>query len=196
MALVTSIAGAYTGVYVPRGRSFALNEFAPLGITRDGFLLSWTVHQHLVNKTTSFGRSIIEMIYLGADWRMAFVAVEYSIASTAFLDGSVRRAVPELLWMWNEDGQVQTPALVAEMSTAGNRAWDTAGTIILTSATGTSARTVAAPNTFTAERAITAPNSQLRQHYTSKERESPIDLQLLPYQDNTTSSGNVWFTTT
>ena len=63
MALITTIAGPYVGTA----------DGSALGITRSGYSLSWTVHAHVVNDTTSWGRSMIEGVFMGADWSLAAV---------------------------------------------------------------------------------------------------------------------------
>ena len=74
MALISPTAGPYLGDYFPPGISPGI----VLGIMRYGYVLEWQIYGHEVNRTTSWARTTIEGIHLGADWRLTSQAMEYS----------------------------------------------------------------------------------------------------------------------
>lgn len=183
MALINVVAGAYTGVFTAP----YVNDFTQIGLlTERGYELAWTIHGRPINDTTSYANSLIDGIYLGADWNLIFVARE-------FLFGGALDA----FWPFGTIGDVRMDAaLPIKMGYAGQRWRDRAGTIILTAVTGTPAD--GNPATLTAEQAIVAPGSY-RFAMTSKIRELPINLMLLPVEGGSelvTDREQFWFETT
>lgn len=179
MPLITVIAGRYAGTYQPaaaNGASGAGGLAANLGIlSDDGFELSWSTHAQEVRDTDAYGRTLLQTVYQGADWRLRCRCKEYA-------SGNMNAA-----WPWGITGGLLTPkhGVTARLGS------DVAGAVVLTSTTGTPA--AASPATLTASTAILTPATMHGLSFTSRVREVPIEWSLLPY----TATGNeVWFTVT
>lgn len=188
MALITAIAGPYTAVHSIKGGV----PFALVGVAREGFHLSWSTHEHEIRKTTSFASSLIESIYLGADWGIQMHLREY--ARQGFLD---------IVWPWgarNDSALAPSmgPTFPVKMGRAGRRATDNAGILLLTSTLATPA--VASPATLTANFAILRQGGGSSLNFDSTLRESPVTMNLLPYDytngDFDGGMMHIWFLTT
>ena len=153
---------------------------------RNGWSLRWEVKEHLVNDTISWGRELIEIIYLGADWRLLAQSLEYAIG---FLT--------EMVWPWNGDGAYQStnyPLVTTTFNVfstgIGQRATNSAsGALVLTAVTGTTAATFG-PATLTAKQAVQSGGLF---GMDSRNRENIVNLRLLP--DHDPGIGTTWFIT-
>lgn len=178
MALITTIAGAYTATYNPSsGGSGGAGAVAQGICTDEGFNLGWTVHKQRVNRTDQYAQSLLDSIYQGADWDLMYVCREYAVGNinAAWPYGKVSALLP----------------LSVKMGVIARRDSDVEGSVVLTSTTGTPA--VAAPATLTAAHVAAADGKSSRLQFTSRTREVPVHLVVYPY---TSSSDVVWFVTT
>lgn len=179
MALIIPTSGPYTSLYTPHFRSPNPGTRASLGLMRSGWELHWDVHTYPVNDTTSWGKTLIELIYLGADWRLKAQALEYSVG-----------ALTEAAWAWNGGQEDVGELFNVVASNIGQRATNaSSGGLILTAVAGPPAQS--SPGTLTADNVVTVGGSF---GMDSRLREIPIDFRLLP---TTTTPDFVtqWFTT-
>jgi hypothetical protein len=156
MPLILPIAGRYDGVY----------DELDLGILNDdGFELSMQAKAQEINDTDAYGMTLIEAIYRGQDWRIRFRAME------AAKDGLMTA-----LLVFGATGAGMTPKL----GVIGRRFTDMARALQLNATVGTPAE--GNPSTFDADQTIMSPANNTAMLLTSKVREVPIELVLLPFQ--------------
>lgn len=186
MALITAIAGAYTATYQPpaaSGASGAGGAAAAQGITGDdGFRLVWSIHKQRIGNdgTDQYGLSHLEGIYRGADWSILYRCREYSVNNM------------NAAWPY---GKVGVVALQPIMGTIARLDSAVGGQLVMTNVTGTPA--AGNPATITVPKCIQADGTNYGLEFTSKLREVPIHLQIIP--DVLTISASpydAWFVTT
>lgn len=137
---------------------------------RSGYRLSWSIHDRRFKDSVSFGQSLIEKIYLGADWSMMFIAREYSMQQAR-----------EAAWPWGTVANVgMSRRFPARMGKVGRRGSSVAGQLYLSAVAGTTAQTQGAPATLCAKHALFAGASSLT--FDALNRELMIRLDLLPYE--------------
>jgi hypothetical protein len=176
--LVVPVSGPYTGTW----------NALPLGVlSDDGYELVATCQGQEVNETDAYGLTLVEGIYRGHNWRMRTRGLEWN-----------RTGQLALLQMFNP---AATPGALGEslnpiLSTVGQRWTFFCQSLILTSVLG--AYPPSTPTTLTASNAGLAPNAQSGpMQFTSKVRELPLEMVLIPYQTSPgTGAINVPFTTT
>lgn len=157
MALDVFVAGPYNGTY---------NAVA-LGITADGFKLDLTLKQENIDESDLYGGSLLDYVYRGGDATMEY-------RSKAYKPGSVAP-----MWPWGPLGQITSTA-----APVGRLASDVASPFVLTAVANTPAAVIGnACATFTASKAILAPGYNPSLLFTSKLREVPVRLALLPYSN-------------
>ena len=166
--LVLPISGPYVGTWAA----------LPLGILNDdGFELACTIQGQEVNETDTYGLTLTEAIYRGQNWRCRMRGLEWN-----------RTGLLSILQMFGQTGAVGT--FTPMLLNIGNRWTSFCFPLVLTSVLGNPPAT---PASITAVNAGFAPNSQSAFDLTSKVREMPLELTLIPY----TSSGfNIPFSTT
>lgn len=153
---------------------------------RSGWTLRWEVREHRVDDTISWGRALIETIFLGADWRLMAQSLEYSASG-----------LTEMIWPWNDLTDDVVPEPVTTLFTvnasgiserATNRA---SGNLMLSAVAGTPA--ALSPATLSAAQAVSG-NGMFGMD--SRNRESPVEMRLLPYTFSSNSSYITrWFET-
>lgn len=169
MALITTVAGAYTGYY---STHYGHGPYY-LGVMADrGYELSWSMHAHVINDTTAWGKTLIDGVHLGADWRIRFVGKEWS-----------RTGLRTAAWPWGSEGDGYTvdDDFDVIMGQIGDRFSTRAGSMSLSAASLTPAVDYIA--TMNIPRVIPTPGSGISFMMTSKERFMAVDLTILPYQD-------------
>ena len=182
MALITAIAGPYTGVYTPgAGASGSgLGALAQGILADDGYRLVWTIHKQRIGNdgTDQFGNSLLESVYRGMDFTIVYRCREYAV-------NNVVVSLP-----YGVGAQTLSPRHGQAGRTDGGNSID--GSLVLTAASGTPAATN--PATLTAPHVVIADNTNMDLTFTSKLRELPIALVLYPYS----AGGGVvnWFSTT
>lgn len=185
MALITAVAGAYTGIYTSNALASGAGAATAVGILADeGYRLSWTTHMQQIGNdgTDQYGQTLLESIYRGADWDLIFRCREYGT-------GPMNMAWPFVRFT---GGGALSPLLVGVGRTVTGYH---AGGLVLTAVTGTTAATN--PATLTALSCCAAPGSISSLDLTSRLRELPQRFNLYPYSVTiSATSYNVWFTTT
>ncbi len=143
MSLGAFIAGPYNA-------SFG----SALGVTEDGFDMSFTPKGEEINQTDLFGMTLVEIIMLGGDWAVTATGLEYT-------------KMVGVLSSWATLG---TPGAVSRLASSA------ASALVMSAAGGT-----ATPASFSASRAILSPNNASSSwKLTSKLRRVPVRMTLLP----------------
>lgn len=153
----------------------------PLGTQHDdGYELSCTIQGQEVNLTDAYGMTLVEAIYRGQNWRCRMRGLEWT---TGLLS---------ILQMFGQSGAAGT--LTPILTSIGDRWTKFCKPLVLTAIL---ANPPTAPQSLTATSAGFAPNSQSLFNMTSKVRELPIEMVLLPYSTTIASvTVSVPFTTT
>jgi hypothetical protein len=127
--------------------------------------------------------TLVEAIWRGLNWRVRFRGLEWN--------------KPGILASMQAFGSSGAPSTTFTpiLDNIGERYSKYAQPLILTAILGNPPTT---PQTLTATNAIVAPNSNVDYIMTSKVREAPFEMVLLPYTTNVSSLSNVdlAFTTT
>ena len=153
--LVVPCSGPYVGLWAA----------LPLGtLSDDGYAVSCTLAGQEVNETDAFGMTLVEAIYRGQNWRCRLRGLEWKTGLLAIL---------QMFGMSGAAGTI-TPFL----ANIGDRWTKYCAPLVLTAILGNPPTT---PQSFTATNAGFAPNSQSEFMMTSKVRELPLELVLLPY---------------
>lgn len=173
-ALVLPISGPYTGTW---------NDFALGTQNDDGFVLLGNYTGQEVNLSDAFGMTLVEAIWRGLNWRLRFRGLEFNkpgILASAQAFGST--GAPSTTF---------TPTL----ANIGDRYSKFGRALTLTAILG---NPPTFPQTLSAATAIVAPNSNTEYIMTSKVREAPFEMVLLPFETIVGSLANVRvaFTTT
>jgi hypothetical protein len=157
-ALVVPVSGPMVGTW---GTSPA----APLGTQNDdGFELSCTIQGQEINASDAYGQTLVEAIHRGQNWRLLFRGLEWN--KTGLLN---------ILQQFGSTGAAGT--LTPQLLVIGDRWSKYCQTLLLTAILG---NPPTIPQTLTAPAAGFAPNSRTAFNVTSKLREMPLEMILLP----------------
>lgn len=150
----------------------------------DGYILSGVYQGQEVNASDAYGMTLVDAIYRGLNWRLRFRGLEFNKAGML-----------NAIQAFGSSGSVTT-TFTPTLANIGDRYTRFAQSLVLTAVLGAYPPTM--PATFTALSAIVAPQSNVEYLMTSKVREAPFEMVLLPYSAVITSSNNVStsFTTT
>lgn len=158
-ALVLPISGPYTATW---------NGFSLGTQNDDGYVLSGTFQGQEVNATDAYGMTLVEAIWRGLNWRLRFRGLEFN-----------RPGILNAIQAFGATGVAAT-SFTPRLDHIGNRYSAFAQTLILTAIITTNPPTM--PQTLTALSAIVAPQSNVEYLMTSKVREAPFEMVLLPYK--------------
>lgn len=167
------ISGPYVGTW---------NAFALGTQNDDGFVLNGTYQGQEINATDAYGMTLVEAIWRGLNWRMRFRGMEWN--------------KPGILASMQAFGSVENPdtTFTPELENIGDRYSKFSRALVLSAILGDPPTF---PQTLTALSAIVAPQSNVEYIMTSKAREAPFEMVLLPYEADVGSlTANVAFTTT
>ena len=154
----------------------------PLGTQGDdGFELRCTLAGQEIAESDAYGLTLTEGIYRGQNWRLIMRGLEWN-----------KTGLLSILQMFGQSGANTT--LTPVLSNIGDRWTKYCLPLVLTAILG---NPPTIPQTLTATNAGFAPNSQSSMLFTSKMREMPLELVLIPYQSMVGSvTTNTPFTTT
>lgn len=158
--LVIPVSGPYTGTWALGGLLGIMDD--------DGFVLTGTWHGEEINATDAYGMTLVEAIYRGLDWRVSFVALEFN-----------QLGIIEILNTFGVTDLARVGEFNPKLDYIGERYSTFARALVLNSILGAYPPTT--PQTFTAVNAVIAPETNVEMLMTSKMREVPIDMVLLPY---------------
>lgn len=173
--LIVPVSGPYTGTW----------NGSTLGTQNDdGFVLAGTYQGQEVNASDAYGQTLVEAIWRGLNWRLRFRGLEFNKAGML-----------NAIQAFGASGSTTT-TFTPTLANIGDRFSKFAQSLVLTSVLGAYPPTM--PATLTALSAIVAPQSNVEYLMTSKVREAPFEMVLLPYSSVVTSANNVStsFTTT
>lgn len=163
MALGTFAAGAYTGIYTPPGGSPV-----PLGITQEGYKISWRRYLEKLNRSDSYGRSTIETFDQGLD---VFVSTTFHERK----EGPMRIVSP-----WNY--VAATGATNVRLGVIGKQGSDQAGSLALAVIAGTPSATNG-PATMTIS-LLQLDEQSVDFVFDAQHQMIPFMGQVLPYYDS------------
>lgn len=172
-SLVVPVSGPYTALW---------NAFSLGTQNDDGYVLAGSFQGQEVNATDAYGMTLVEAIWRGLNWRLRFRGLEFNKAGIlAAIQAFGSTGAPSTTF---------TPTL----ANVGDRFSKYAQALVLTAVLGNPPTFV---QTLTASNAIVAPQSNVEYLMTSKVREAPFEMVLLPYQAVIGSlTVNLSFTTT
>lgn len=183
------------GLIVPVSGPFVATWSAfPFGtMNDDGYELSCQIPGQEVNQSDAYGMTLTEAIYRGQNWKCRFRGLEWNktglltlLQMFGYISGGVVNSTPPL---------AAATVLGPLLANIGDRWTKYCQSLVLTALLGNPPST---PQTLTALNAGFSPNSTTQFNLTSKVREMPIEMVLLPYSA-TPASGvtiNTPFTTT
>ncbi len=173
-ALVVPVSGPYTATW----------NAQTLGTQNDdGYVLQGTYQGQEVNASDQWGMTLVEAIWRGLNWRMRFRGLEFN-----------RAGVLASIQAFGSSG-APTTTITPTIAAIGDRFSKYAQALVLTSILSPYPPTM--PATLTASNAIVAPQSNVEYLMTSKVREAPMEMVLLPYQATVGSlTVDISFTTT
>ena len=170
--LIVPITGPYTATF---------NAFTMGTMSDDGYELSVNFKGQEINASDAFGMTLVEGIWRGQDWRCRIRGLEWDKRGLLFLLQS---------FGGGESGTALSPTL----ANIGERWTKFAYTLLLSAVLGSPPTK---PQTLTATNAALAPNSTTAFNLTSKMREMPIEMVLLPYASTVSAATtNIPFSTT
>ena len=173
-ALVLPVSGPYTATW---------NAFNLGTQNDDGYVLSGTYQGQEVNQSDAFGMTLVEAIWRGLNWKLRFRGLEFNR--------------PGILASMQAFGSTGTPSttFTPTLANIGDRYSKFAQALVLTAVLGSPPTFV---QTLTALGAIVSPQSNVEYLMTSKVREAPFEMVLLPYSATIGSlaNQNISFTTT
>lgn len=169
--LIVPVSGPYIGTW----------NALPLGtLSDDGYVITATFQGQEVNESDAYGQTLVEAIYRGANWRCRIRGLEFQ-----------RTGLLSLLQMFGQSGAAGT--LTPLLGPIGDRWTKYCQSMVLTAIL---ANPPTMPQTLTALQTGLAPNSSPEFMITSKMRELPMELVLIPYQAGGSAAIATPFTTT
>lgn len=174
-ALIVPVSGPYVGQW----------NGALLGTQNDdGYVLQGSYTGQEINQSDAYGMTLIEAIWRGLNWRVRFRGLEFN-----------RPGMLAAIQAFGSTGAAAT-TFTPILQNIGNRYSAFAQTLLLTAVLGGYPPSM--PATLTATNAIVAPNSNVEYLMTSKMREAPFEMVLLPYSLVISSNQNtaISFSTT
>ncbi len=173
-ALIVPVSGPYNAV---------LKNFDLGTQNDDGFVLTGTYQGQEISASDAYGMTLVEAIWRGLNWRMRLRGLEWN-----------KPGILALIQMFGSGGAPDT-TFTPTIEEIGQIWSKFAQSLILTAILG---NPPTYPQTLTAAGAVIAPQSNTEAMLTSKMREAPLELVLLPYETTlgTQQSQIVSFTTT
>lgn len=155
-AVILPVSGPFLGLW----------NSLPLGTQNDdGYVLSANFQGQEINATDAFGLTLVESIWRGMNWRIRLRGMEAN-----------KSGLSSLLQMFGQTGANTT--LTPQLTNIGDRWSNYCRTLLLTAILG---NPPTSPQTLTALSAGLAPGQTTEGMMTSKVREMPLELILLPY---------------
>lgn len=173
MPLATWVAGPYTSTF-----NYQAAGAVDLGVTTRGYQIGITHLTENIEETDTYGRTLVDQIYLGTNVTFDFECKEYKA-------GPLRA-----LTSWTATQLAATGASGLSLGTIGTLASNLDGVLILTAAASTPA--ASSPATLTVTHAKVHENFDIQWIFGPNHRKIPMRMRALPYS----SSGIKFFTTT
>lgn len=132
----------------------------------DGYVLMGTYQGQEINASDAYGMTLVEAVWRGLNWRLRFRGLEFNKAG-----------ILASLQAFGASGNSAT-TLTPVLQSIGDRFTKFAQALVLDTIL---ADPPSMPATLTATNAIVAPQSNVEYMFTSKMREAPFEMVLLPY---------------
>lgn len=155
--LIIPVSGPYAATY----DSFYLGTQ-----NDDGFVLSGTWQGQEINASDAYGMTLMEAIWRGLNWRIRFRGLEWN-----------RPGLLSVMQAFGSQG-AKNATFTPNLTNIGQRYSTFSEVLVLVAILGDPPCFI---QTFTALSAIIAPQSNTEAMLTSKAREAPLELVLLPY---------------
>jgi hypothetical protein len=155
--LVVPISGPYVGT---------MSALVIGTLNDDGYELAATIQGQEINETDAYGMTLVEAIYRGQNWRLRMRGLEWKAGLLAILHGFGAQAA------------LAAGLLGPTLEHIGDRWTKFCSSLVLTAILG---NPPTAPQSLTALSAAVAPQQQSVFNLTSKMRELPLEMVLLPY---------------
>jgi hypothetical protein len=156
-ALVVPVSGPYVGTF----------SALPIGTNHDdGYEMAATLQGQEIRETDAYGMTLVEAIYRGQNWRIRLRGLEWKSGLLAILQG------------FGAQQPLAQGLLGPYLANIGDR-WSKFSSTLLLTAILANPPTV--PLSLTALLASFAPNTTSAFLMTSKMRELPLEMVLLPY---------------
>ncbi len=171
--LVVPVSGPYTATW---------NGFALGTQNDDGYVLRGTFQGQEINLSDAYGMTLVEAIWRGLNWRLAFRGLEFN--------------KPGILASMQAFGSTGAPSttFTPTLARIGDLYSRYSQALVLTAILGAYPPTM--PISLTALSAIVAPQTNVEYLMTSKMREAPFEMVLLPFAASVGSLAvNISFTT-
>lgn len=133
----------------------------------DGYVLTGTFQGQEINASDTYGMTLVEAIHRGINWRMRMRGLEWN-----------KPGILAAMQAFGSTGAGAT-TFTPDLSNIGDRYTKFAKPLVLTAWLANPPTT---PQTLTATNAIMAPQSNVEFMFTSKAREAPLEMVLLPYE--------------
>ncbi len=156
-ALVLPISGPYLTTW---------NAFSVGWQNDDGYVLMGAWQGQEVNLSDAFGMTLVEAIWRGLNWKLRFRGLEFNF-----------RGILASMQAFGSTGAPET-TFTPILDNVGDRYSKFAHTLLMTALLG---NPPTMPQTLTAMNSIVAPQSNVEYLMTSKVREAPFEMVLLPY---------------
>ncbi len=184
----TALVLPVSGPYVAKWQTYSLGTQQD-----DGFTLTGQYTGQEVNASDAYGQTLVEAIWRGLNWRLRFRGLEMN-----------RQGILAIMQAFGSTGQ-PTNTFTPTLANIGTRYSAFSQPLVLTSILpvqpqGSDFATSANPGyigSLTALNANVAPQSNVEMMLTSKVREVPMEMVLMPYAATVASLAvNLSFTTT
>ncbi len=157
-ALVIPVSGPYTGTMAG----------FPIGtLSDDGYTIIGTLQGQPIAETDAYGMTLVEAIYRGQNWRARIRGLEWKSGLVSLPQG------------FGSQYPLTNGILAPTLANIGNR-WSAFSASLVLTAILANPPTV--PQSLTALLASMAPNSETSFMMTSKMRELPVEMVMLPYR--------------
>ncbi len=175
---------AITGLVVPVSGPYlgSWNAFVLGTQNDDGFILAGTYQGQEVNMSDAYGMTLVEAIWRGLNWKVRFRGLEFN-----------KTGILASMQAFGSTGAPST-TITPILANIGDRFTRFSQALVLTAILS---NPPTMPQTLSANGAIVSPQSNVEYLMTSKVREAPFEMVLLPYSATVGSlTVNLSFSTT
>ena len=174
---ITGLVVPVSGPYVASWNAFTLGTQ-----NDDGYILAGTYQGQEVNMSDAYGMTLVEAIWSGLNWKVRFRGLEFN-----------KTGILASMQAFGSTGAPST-TITPILANIGDRFTRFSQALVLTAILS---NPPTMPQTLSANGAIVSPQSNVEYLMTSKVREAPFEMVLLPYSATVGSlTVNLSFSTT
>lgn len=155
------------GTFVPGHYAMTYNSVSVGIVKTDEYSLRYRFHAQAIDGTSPYGDMKIDGVYRGVTGRLLVTFVEWNAATK------------KAIWPWDA-----VNGITGAVGVIGRLQSDLAVSVVLTPQVGSPA--AAAGGTFTAMKAILSEENEIGVLFGPRNRDMPVVLDLLPYDDSGT----------